>query len=73
MSVTSISLSISLLDELDEIKDEKVCSSRSKVIGDATRTYISDYESQNLLDGKITSKLRFLYPVFLLRLHYKAL
>ena len=42
MSVTSISLSTSLLNKLDEIKDEKGYSSRSEVIRDAIRTYLSD-------------------------------
>jgi metal-responsive CopG/Arc/MetJ family transcriptional regulator len=56
-SVTSISQSTSLLNKLDAIKDEKGYSSRSEVIRDAIRTYLSDHESQILLDGEITSTL----------------
>jgi CopG family nickel-responsive transcriptional regulator len=44
MSVTSISLTPTLLHKLDEIKDEKGYSSRSEVIRDAIRSYLSDYE-----------------------------
>ena len=61
MSVTSISLSASLRNKLDAIKDEKGYSSRSEVIRDAVRTYLSEYESQNLLKGEITSTITATY------------
>jgi metal-responsive CopG/Arc/MetJ family transcriptional regulator len=64
VSVTSISQSTSLLNKLDAIKDEKGYLSRLEVVRDAIRTYLSDHESQILIDGEITSKIAILYSVF---------
>jgi CopG family transcriptional regulator, nickel-responsive regulator len=61
MSVTSISLSPTLRRKLDEIKDEKGYSSRSEVIRDAIRTYLSEYESLEFLKGNITSTITAIY------------
>lgn len=42
LSVTSISLSAKLCNKLDEIKYEKGFSSRSEVVKDALKTYLSE-------------------------------
>ena len=51
MSVTSISLTPSLRHKLDKIKDEKGYSSRSEVIRDAIRSYLSEYEMSKFEKG----------------------
>ena len=62
MSVTSISLSYSLLHKLDEIKDEKGYSSRSEVIRDAIRSYMSDYEISKIEKaGNLTATITAIY------------
>lgn len=61
MSVTSISLSPRLRNKLDAIKDEKGYSSRSEVIRDAIRSYLSEYESLKVLVGDITSTITAIY------------
>jgi CopG family nickel-responsive transcriptional regulator len=62
MSVTSISLSYSLLHKLDEIKDEKGYSSRSEVIRDAIRSYLSDYEISKIeKEGNLTATITAIY------------
>jgi len=61
MSVTSISLSPMLRRKLDEIKAEKGYSSRSEVIRDAIRSYLSENESLLLLKGDITSTITVVY------------
>ncbi len=50
ISVTSISLSASLRHKIDLIKEEKGYSSRSEVIRDALRGYLSEYESLKALE-----------------------
>jgi CopG family nickel-responsive transcriptional regulator len=62
MSVTSISLTPTLLHKLDEIKDEKGYSSRSEVIRDAIRSYLSDYEISKFDNGKnLTATITAIY------------
>ena len=54
-------LSTSLRNKLDAIKDEKGYSSRSEVISDAIRSYLSEYESLKALEGEITSTITAIY------------
>lgn len=54
-SVTSISLSANLRNKLDKIKNEKRYSSRSEVIRDAIRAYLSEYEVSNFEKGNLTA------------------
>lgn len=60
-SVTSISLSAKLRNKLDEIKDEKGYSSRSEVIRDAIRTYLSEYEISKFEKGTLTATITAMY------------
>ncbi len=60
-AVTSISLSTNLRNKLDEIKDEKGYSSRSEVIRDAIRTYLSEYEVSKFEKGNLTATITALY------------
>jgi CopG family transcriptional regulator, nickel-responsive regulator len=59
--VTSISLSAKLRNKLDEIKDQKDYSSRSEVIRDAIRTYLSEYEISKLEKGNLTATITAMY------------
>lgn len=61
MSVTSISISASLRKKLDEIKNEKGYSSRSEVIRDAIRTYLSEYEIAKFEKGNLTATITAIY------------
>jgi CopG family nickel-responsive transcriptional regulator len=61
MSITSISLTSNLLHKLDEIRDEKGYSSRSEVIRDAIRTYLSEYEISKLEIGNLTATVTAIY------------
>jgi CopG family transcriptional regulator, nickel-responsive regulator len=61
MSVTSISLASSLRQKLDKIKDEKGYSSRSEVIRDAIRSYLSEYEMSKFEKGKLTATITAIY------------
>jgi metal-responsive CopG/Arc/MetJ family transcriptional regulator len=60
-SVTSISLSAKLRNKLDEIKDEKGYSSRSEVITDAIRTYLSEYDISKFEKGNLTATITAMY------------
>jgi CopG family nickel-responsive transcriptional regulator len=60
-AVTSISLSSNLRNKLDEIKDEKGYSSRSEVIRDAIRTYLSEYEISKFEKGNLTATITGMY------------
>jgi len=60
-SVTSISLSTNLRNRLDEIKGEKGYSSRSEVIRDAIRSYLSEYEISKLEKGNLTANITAMY------------
>ena len=60
-SVTSISLSTNLRNRLDEIKGEKGYSSRSEVIRDAIRSYLSEYEISKLEKGNLTATITAMY------------
>ncbi|NAL78383.1 ribbon-helix-helix protein, CopG family [Nitrososphaera sp. AFS] len=42
-------------NKLDEIKNEKHYSSRSEVIRDAIRAYLSEYEISNFEKGNLTA------------------
>lgn len=53
MSVTSISLSPTLRKKLDQVQEERGYSSRSEVIRDAIRSYLSDYETTKTLTGNV--------------------
>jgi CopG family nickel-responsive transcriptional regulator len=61
MSITSISLSPNLLHKLDEIKDEKGYSSRSEVIRDAIRAYLSEFEMSKFDKGNLTATITAIY------------
>lgn len=61
MSVTSISLPTSTRRQLDEIKREKGYSSRSEVIRDAIRSYLSEYEMSKYLTGNLTATITAMY------------
>jgi CopG family nickel-responsive transcriptional regulator len=61
MSITSISLSPNLLHKLDEIKDEKGYSSRSEVIRDAIRAYLSEFEMSKFEKGNLTATITAIY------------
>jgi CopG family transcriptional regulator, nickel-responsive regulator len=61
MSITSISLSPNLLHKLDEIKDEKGYSSRSEVIRDAIRVYLSEFEMSKFEKGNLTATITAIY------------
>jgi CopG family nickel-responsive transcriptional regulator len=61
MSITSISLAASLIHKLDEIKDEKGYSSRSEVIRDAIRSYLSEYEVSRFEKGNLTATITAMY------------
>jgi CopG family transcriptional regulator, nickel-responsive regulator len=62
MSVTSISLTSRLRHKLDEIKEEKGYSSRSEVVRDAIRTYLSDYEISRIEStGNLTATITAIY------------
>jgi CopG family transcriptional regulator, nickel-responsive regulator len=60
-SVTSISLSANLRIKLDELKDEKGYSSRSEVIRDAIRAYLSEYEISKFEKGNLTATITAMY------------
>ena len=47
--------------KLDEVKTEKGYSSRSEVIRDAIRSYLSEYESLKILQGDVTSTITAIY------------
>ena len=61
MSITSISLSPNLLHKLDDIKDEKGYSSRSEVIRDAIRVYLSEFEMSKFEKGNLTATITAIY------------
>lgn len=61
LSVTSISLASSLRHKLDEIKTEKGYSSRSEVIRDAIRAYLSEYDTSRSLRGNIAATITAIY------------
>jgi len=61
MSITSISLSSNLLHKLDDIKDEKGYSSRSEVIRDAIRVYLSEFEMSKFEKGNLTATITAIY------------
>jgi CopG family transcriptional regulator, nickel-responsive regulator len=62
MSVTSISLTSRLRHKLDEIKEEKGYSSRSEVVRDAIRAYLSDYEISRIEStGNLTATITAIY------------
>ena len=60
-SVTSISLFAKLRNKHDEIKYEKGYSSRSEVIRDAIRTYLSEYEISKFEKGTLTATITAMY------------
>jgi CopG family transcriptional regulator, nickel-responsive regulator len=60
-SVTSISLSTKLRIKLDELKDEKGYSSRSEVIRDAIRAYLSEYEISRFEKENLTATITVMY------------
>lgn len=61
MSVTSISLSPTLRKKLDQVQDEKGYSSRSEVVRDAIRSYLSEYEATKSLTGSVICTVTALY------------
>ena len=61
MSVTSISLSPVLRKKLDQVQDEKGYSSRSEVVRDAIRIYLSEYETTKDLAGNVICTVTALY------------
>jgi|SRR5581483_4686333 len=61
MSVTSISLSPILRKKLDQVQEEKGYSSRSEVIRDAIRSYLSEHETTKALMGNVICTVTALY------------
>ena len=61
MSVTSISLTPNLREKLDQIKKEKGYSSRSEVVRDAVRAFLSEYETTKFLKGNIIATITVTY------------
>ena len=60
-SVTSISLSTNLHNKLDNKRWKKGYSSRSEVMRDAIRTYLSEYEISNFEKGNLTATITAMY------------
>lgn len=61
MSVTSISLSPTLRRKLDQVQEEKGYSSRSEVVRDVIRSYLSEYETTKTLTGNVICTVTALY------------
>lgn len=61
MSVTSISLPSTLRKKLDQVREEKGYSSRSEVIRDAIRSYLSEYETRQALTGNAICTITAIY------------
>ncbi len=61
MSIISLSLPTELLDELDSIFGESHAATRSEIIRQALRIYISEYSNLNQLKGNVVATITVLY------------
>ncbi|MDI9643674.1 MAG: CopG family ribbon-helix-helix protein [Candidatus Verstraetearchaeota archaeon] len=59
--VISISLPDELLSELDKVLGEEWYASRSEVIRQAVRKYISEYRSLERIEGEVVATITVLY------------
>ena len=57
MPVVSISLNSNLLRKLDEFSESRGYSSRSEVIRDAVRSFLSEYTISELREGMVTATI----------------
>jgi CopG family nickel-responsive transcriptional regulator len=61
MSIISISLPKELLNELDAILGEERNATRSKVLRQALRIYVSEYKELDKIEGNIVATITILY------------
>jgi CopG family nickel-responsive transcriptional regulator len=61
LSIVSLSLPKELLKELDAILGEERCASRSEVLRQAVRSYITEYKELEKLKGDIIASITVLY------------
>jgi CopG family nickel-responsive transcriptional regulator len=61
MSIISVSLPKELLEELDAILGEEKYATRSEVLRQAVRSYISEYKELDELKGNIIATVTVLY------------
>ncbi len=61
MSIISLSLPKELLEELDAILGEDRVASRSEVIRQAVRMYISEYDKLDIITGNVVATVSVLY------------
>ena len=61
MSIISLSLPKELLGELDAILGEKRSATRSEVVRQALRTYISEYKELDKIKGNVIATISVLY------------
>ena len=61
MSIISVSLPKELLEELDAILGEEKYATRSEVLRQAVRSYITDYKELDKLKGVIIATITVLY------------
>jgi CopG family nickel-responsive transcriptional regulator len=61
LSIISISLPKELLEELDNILGEEKSATRSEVLRQAVRSYLTDYKELDKLKGNIIATITVLY------------
>ncbi|MGQ9759471.1 MAG: CopG family ribbon-helix-helix protein [Candidatus Methanomethylicaceae archaeon] len=61
MVVISLSIPDDLLAELDKVLDREWCASRSEVLRQALRKYISEYRALKSIRGDVVATLTVLY------------